>query len=102
MFQETVSKDDVTLKSDLHIAVIGNVVDPNDIVIILEGSIAMEGITDFGEAMILLMELIYALDLQYPQKCETTFDFIQKVIIKLDETEEKKPKVQTLRRKLYE
>ena len=48
----------------------------------------------------MLLGLIYALNLSYPQKLKLTFEVIQKVFMGLED-QKMSPKVQSLNTKLY-
>ena len=50
----------------------------------------------YAEAFVMLFALIYALHLSYPKTLANTFDFVQKVLMGLDDGK-LKPKVLTLK-----
>ncbi|KAM9477151.1 uncharacterized protein Hap1MRO34_010042 [Clarias gariepinus] len=60
---------------------------PSRVGIILEGSLAMEGLTNLPQAMCLLFGLIYEFHLQYPKCLKNTFTFVQQVMLNLGQSE---------------
>ncbi|XP_067276272.1 uncharacterized protein [Pseudorasbora parva] len=69
--------------------------------IILEGTVVVDNLENFPEAMCLLFGLIYALNLEYPKALKSTFDFIQRVILSLGH-KSLKPKIQSLKNRLMQ
>ena len=53
----------------------------------------------FADTFVMLFALIYALHLSYPKTLANTFDFVQKVLMGLDDGK-LKPKVLTLKNEL--
>ena len=53
----------------------------------------------YAEAFVMLFALIYALHLSYPKALANTFDFVQKVLLGLDNGK-LKPRVLTLKNEL--
>ncbi|XP_041951033.1 uncharacterized protein LOC121711464 isoform X2 [Alosa sapidissima] len=68
--------------------------------IVLEGDIVVCDIAQMTEAFILLFGLIYALHLQYPKKLSYTFNFIQKVVMGLDDLKRLPPRLLSLKNDL--
>ncbi|XP_053472108.1 uncharacterized protein LOC128602375 [Ictalurus furcatus] len=68
--------------------------------IILEGQVVMDNMQDLSQAMCLLFGLIYALDLNIPKSLTNTFDFIQCVLMSMEQNT-LKPKVQSLANQLF-
>lgn len=66
--------------------------------IVLECKMIMEFST-YVEAFVMLFALIYALHLSYPKELANTFDFVQKVLMGLDDGK-LKPRVLTLKNEL--
>lgn len=60
------------------------VVTNTDLKIALEGEEVMTGLQSMVQGFAMLFGLIYILNMQYPKKCECTFEFIQKVLMGLD------------------
>ena len=60
----------------------GNIVE--DVGVVLEGSVVLEGIDNVALATALLFGLVYALNLSYPASLRYTFEVIQKVFMQLD------------------
>lgn len=58
--------------------------DPSDVSIVIEGNTVMEECGSRTKACVLLMGLIYALNLEYPQQLKNTFDAFQKLFLELD------------------
>ena len=57
---------------------------PDRTVVVLEGNIVIDFPT-LTDAFVMLFAQIYALRLSYPEDLANTFDFIQKVLIGLDD-----------------
>ncbi|KAI3357110.1 hypothetical protein L3Q82_015579 [Scortum barcoo] len=74
---------------------------PEDVGVVIEGVevLCKLGSISFGCAM--LFELIYILNLSYPQELKFTFEFFQKVLMNLDGNK-LSPKVQTLKIKMLQ
>ncbi|XP_030609899.1 sterile alpha motif domain-containing protein 3-like [Archocentrus centrarchus] len=73
---------------------------PRQVFIVLEDQVVMT-YHSWTDALVCLFGLIYALHLSYPVKCISFFEFIQVVLLKLnDERKQLKPKLQTLKNEL--
>ncbi|KAL4000356.1 tRNA-splicing endonuclease subunit Sen54 [Sarotherodon galilaeus] len=73
---------------------------PRQVFIVLEDQVIMTH-HSWTDALVCLFGLIYALHLSYPEKCTGFFEFIQVVLLKLDdERKQLKPKLQTLKNEL--
>ncbi|XP_039465009.1 uncharacterized protein LOC120438642 [Oreochromis aureus] len=73
---------------------------PRQVFIVLEDQVVMTH-HSWTDALVCLFGLIYALHLNYPEKCTGFFEFIQVVLLKLDdERKQLKPKLQTLKNEL--
>uniref|UniRef100_A0A3P9BV25 PB1 domain-containing protein n=1 Tax=Maylandia zebra TaxID=106582 RepID=A0A3P9BV25_9CICH len=73
---------------------------PRQVFIVLEDQVVMTH-HSWTDALVCLFGLIYALHLSYPEKCTGFFEFIQVVLLKLDdERKQLKPKLQTLKNEL--
>ncbi|XP_035983984.1 sterile alpha motif domain-containing protein 3 isoform X2 [Fundulus heteroclitus] len=72
--------------------------DPASTTVIIEGTEVLQGL-DVPRACALLMGLIYALNLSYPQELKYTFEVFQKMFLRLD-SQKCSPKVTSLRQKL--
>lgn len=57
---------------------------PNTVVVVLGGKRILEFST-FDDAFIVVFALIYTLNLDYPRELANTFEFVQKVLIGLDD-----------------
>lgn len=66
--------------------------------IVLESKMVVEFPT-YAEAFVMLFALIYAMHLNYPKALANTFDFVQKVLMGLDDGK-LKPRVLTLKNEL--
>ncbi|GAA6217884.1 uncharacterized protein LOC107575081 [Lates japonicus] len=75
--------------------------DPSDVSIVIEGNTVMEECGSRTKACVLLMGLIYALNLEYPQQLKNTFDAFQKLFLELDAAKLLK-KVHSLKSKLMQ
>ena len=74
--------------------------DMQHVSIILEGQVVMST-RAWTDSLVVLFGLIYALHLSYPEKLSGFFEFIQVVLINLDEGRKQlKPKLQALRNEL--
>ncbi|MEQ2192569.1 hypothetical protein XENOCAPTIV_013789 [Xenoophorus captivus] len=73
---------------------------PRQVFIVLEDQVVMTHPL-WTDALVCLFGLIYALHLSYPEKCTGFFEFIQVVLLKLDDGRKQlKPKLQTLKNEL--
>ncbi|CAI5678291.1 unnamed protein product [Oreochromis niloticus] len=73
---------------------------PRQVFIVLEDQVVMTH-HSWTDALVCLFGLIYALHLSYPEKCTGFSEFIQVVLLKLDdERKQLKPKLQTLKNEL--
>ncbi|MED6283784.1 hypothetical protein CHARACLAT_012481 [Characodon lateralis] len=73
---------------------------PRQVFIVLEDQVVMTHHL-WTDALVCLFGLIYALHLSYPEKCSGFFEFIQVVLLKLDDgRKQQKPKLQTLKNEL--
>lgn len=75
--------------------------DPEDVGIILEGVQVLQELKDVANACALLFGLIYVLNLSYPSDLRYTFEFIQKIIMQLDE-QRLSTKIQVSKNKLHD
>ena len=73
---------------------------PEDIGVVIEGVEVLNNLASVASAFAMLLGLIYALNLNYPQKLKLTFEVIQKVFMGLED-QKMSPKVQSLNTKLY-
>ena len=74
--------------------------DMQHVSIILEGQVVMST-RSWTDSLVVLFGLIYALHLSYPEKLSGFFEFIQVVLLNLDEGRKQlKPKLQALRNEL--
>lgn len=74
--------------------------DPAGIAIVLEGDIVLRDISRLAEAFLLMFGLIYALHLNYPKELTHTFNFIQKVLMGLDDSKPLAPRLLSLKNDL--
>ncbi len=74
---------------------------PVDVGIGIEGVEVLHDLGDIASACALLMGVIYAMNLSYPQELKTFFEVLQKIFLQLDATR-LSTKVQMLKNKLYE
>lgn len=74
--------------------------DPAGIAIVLEGDIVLRDISRLAEAFLLMFGLIYALHLNYPKELTHTFNFIQKVLLGLDDSKPLAPRLLSLKNDL--
>ncbi|XP_026118023.1 uncharacterized protein LOC113097008 [Carassius auratus] len=58
--------------------------DPADVGIVLEGVEVMSELGNVAFAVVMLLGLVYALNLSYPQELKYTFEVLQKIIMELD------------------
>ncbi|KAL6476697.1 hypothetical protein MHYP_G00151960 [Metynnis hypsauchen] len=73
---------------------------PHQVFIVLEDQVVMTH-HSWTDALVCLFGLIYALHLSYPVKCSSFFEFIQIVLLKLDdERKQLKPKLLSLKNEL--
>lgn len=71
---------------------------PVKVCVVLEGEEVIT-LNNFPEAFLVLFGLIYALHLSYPKALSHTFEFIQKIILGLDDGK-LSPRLQTLKNDL--
>ncbi|XP_033964897.1 uncharacterized protein [Pseudochaenichthys georgianus] len=57
---------------------------PEDVGIVIEGNIVMDNLGSVIVGFVMLLGLIYALDLSFPDNLKHTFEFKQKVVMDLD------------------
>ncbi|XP_056099457.1 uncharacterized protein LOC130105545 [Rhinichthys klamathensis goyatoka] len=74
--------------------------DPARIAIVLEGDIVLRDISRLADAFLLMFGLIYALHLNYPKELTHTFNFIQKVLLGLDDSKPLTPRLLSLKNEL--
>ncbi|XP_042580921.1 uncharacterized protein LOC109047373 isoform X2 [Cyprinus carpio] len=74
--------------------------DPAGIAIVLEGDIVLRDISRLADAFLLMFGLIYALHLNYPKELTHTFNFIQKVLLGLDDSKPLTPRLLSLKNEL--
>lgn len=73
---------------------------PLHVSVILEDQVVMS-LRSWTDALVFLFGLIYALHLSYPEKLSGFFEFIQVVLLSLDDGRKQlKPKLQALRNEL--
>ncbi|KAI2650184.1 Cell division protein SepF [Labeo rohita] len=72
---------------------------PEKISVILENEVVITNLQRLSDAFLLMFGLIYALDLSYPKEMANTFEFIQKVLLGLDDGK-LKPRVLALKNDL--
>lgn len=68
--------------------------------IVLEGDIVARDLPTLTDAFQILFGLVYALHLSYPKGMTHTFEFIQTVLMGLDDGKPLKPKLQSLKNDL--
>lgn len=74
--------------------------EPRHVSIILEDQVVMSH-RSWPDSLVILFGLIYALHLSYPEKLSGFFEFIQVVLLNLDDGRKQlKPKLQALRNEL--
>lgn len=71
-----------------------------DIKIIIEGTEVLRGLPSVTAAFTMIFGLMYTLNLKYPKKLESTFEFVQKILMDLDR-KKMSPKVNKLCSQLY-
>ncbi|KAF3842663.1 hypothetical protein F7725_001512 [Dissostichus mawsoni] len=57
---------------------------PEDVGIVIEGNIVMDNLGSVIVGFVMLLGLIYALDLSFPDNLKHTLEFMQKVVMSLD------------------
>ncbi|KAL0985093.1 hypothetical protein UPYG_G00152820 [Umbra pygmaea] len=72
---------------------------PANVSIVLEDKIVMTNALSWSDAVVALFGLLYSLHLNYPKALASTFEFIQKVFLNLDD-EKLKPKLLALKNEL--
>ncbi|XP_033982265.1 uncharacterized protein LOC117479428 [Trematomus bernacchii] len=73
---------------------------PEDVGIVIEGIKVMENVGSVIVGLIMLLGLMYALDLSFPDNLKYTFEFLQKVVMNLD-GHKLNAKIQQLKIKLF-
>uniref|UniRef100_A0A673GA93 Uncharacterized protein n=1 Tax=Sinocyclocheilus rhinocerous TaxID=307959 RepID=A0A673GA93_9TELE len=71
--------------------------DPTGIAVVLEGDIVLRDICRLADAFLLMFGLIYALHLDYPKELTHTFNFIQKVLLGLEDSKPLAPRLLSLK-----
>lgn len=74
--------------------------DPEDVGILVEGVIVLQGIEDVAVAMAFLFGIIYVLNLSYPNELRYSFEFVQKVLMGMGDHRRLSDKVQLLKNKM--
>ncbi|XP_058264494.1 uncharacterized protein LOC131364978 [Hemibagrus wyckioides] len=74
--------------------------DPTGMAIVLEGDIILRDISRMSDAFLLIFGMIYALHLDYPKELTHTFNFIQKVLLGLDDAKPLAPRLLSLKNDL--
>uniref|UniRef100_A0A671L0X2 Uncharacterized protein n=1 Tax=Sinocyclocheilus anshuiensis TaxID=1608454 RepID=A0A671L0X2_9TELE len=72
--------------------------DSAEIAIVLEGGIVLRDISKMGDAFLFMFSLIYALHLDYPKELTHTFKFIQKVLLGLEDSKPRGPRLLSLKK----
>ena len=73
---------------------------PLHVSVILEDQVVMT-LRSWTDALVVMFSLIYALNLSYPAQLSGFFEFIQVVLLNLDDTRKQlKPKLQALKNEL--
>ncbi|XP_072561238.1 uncharacterized protein [Paramormyrops kingsleyae] len=96
LFQEYLDSDGSAAQRDLEQVVFGiysinaeggdGTNTPVDVGIVIEGVEVLQGLGDIASACALLMGVIYAMNLSYPQELKTFFEVLQKIFLQLDAT----------------
>ncbi|XP_028323950.1 uncharacterized protein LOC114476544 [Gouania willdenowi] len=71
--------------SNVEVETMAVILTPTDVKIILEGEEVMADLHSVVDGFVMLFGLIYALNMQYPKSCGRTFEFVQKVLMGLDD-----------------
>ncbi|KAL1269050.1 hypothetical protein QQF64_031339 [Cirrhinus molitorella] len=71
--------------------------DPAGIAIVLEGDIVLRDICRLADTFLLMFGLIYALHLDYSKELTQTFNFIQKVLLGLEDSKPLAPRLLSLK-----
>ena len=74
---------------------------PEDVGIIVEGVTVLKDLEDIASATALLFGVIYVLNLSYPSDLRYTFEFLQKVLMGID-NHRLSNKIQVLKNFVYE
>lgn len=74
--------------------------DPAGITIVLEGDIILRDISKMSDAFLLIFGMIYALHLDYTKELTHTFNFIQKVLLGLEDSKPLAPRLLSLKNDL--
>ncbi|KAG7492212.1 hypothetical protein MATL_G00012000 [Megalops atlanticus] len=111
LFKEYLDSDATAVERELEQVILGiysiNVeggdatTPPADVGIVIEGVGVLHDLGDIASACALLMGVIYALNLSYPQELKYFFEVLQKLFLQLDACR-LSTKVQILKNKLYE
>ncbi|XP_034085183.1 uncharacterized protein LOC117554779 [Gymnodraco acuticeps] len=72
-----------------------------DVGIVIEGNIVMDNLGSVIVGFVMLLGLIYALDLSFPDNLKHTFEFMQKVVMNLD-GHKLNGKIESLKIKLFD
>uniref|UniRef100_A0A672LWA4 Uncharacterized protein n=1 Tax=Sinocyclocheilus grahami TaxID=75366 RepID=A0A672LWA4_SINGR len=77
-----------------------SIFDPAGIAVVLEGDIVLRDICRLADAFLLMFGLIYALHLDYPKELIHTFNYIQKVLLGLEDSKPLAPRLLSLKNDL--
>lgn len=58
---------------------------PKNIKVVIDGTEVLNEVPSLATAVAMFFGLVYALNIQYPKKLRYTFEFIQKILMGLDE-----------------
>jgi hypothetical protein len=92
-------EDSMTRGMNVGIVVVKQGEDLLDISVVLEEQIILHGIKDYSHAVVMLMGLLYALNIDYPKELQYTFEVIQKVLMNIGS--ENCSRVHGLRNRLF-
>lgn len=86
--QETEESQTDVLEQTAMAIVITEKEDPfhqaKDLKIVIEGTAVLHELPSVATAFAMFFGLVYALNLKYPKRAQTTFEFVQKVLMGLD------------------